>query len=352
MNSSTMTTKKSAVSTEVPSVPLDCWYALALTSQLSTKPLSIPFVLGELVAVRHPNGAVHVYNAKCAHRGCSLSGGWTQNNHLVCPYHGWQYDSDGVCTHIPALREDESIPTRARVNSYRCEERYGYLWVWIPGEIEEPNYEIENIPECEFDRMKHHPSADNTYEFEAHFSRCIENGIDPTHAPFTHGGSMGKVDSKADLSYPRYDIDVTSRTIFAQMPVKVKKVNGLARWFLKGDSEDIYKGYRFVYPNLLLSLVNFGRFAIVSVQVLVPTGENTTTMLNANYRNFLSNTPGVGKWFDDYTIKTGTKIAFEDDNIVVSQTPEQVKYKGSNEILVESDRILIEFRKMMKSHLI
>ena len=34
--------------------------------------------------------------------------------------------------------------------------------------------------------------------------------------------------------------------------------------------------------------------------------------------------PGVGKWFDDYTIKTGTKIAFEDDNIVVSQTPEQV----------------------------
>ena len=96
----------------------------------------------------------------------------------------------------------------------------------------------------------------------------------------------------------------------------------------------------------------FKSFAIVSVQVLVPTGENTTTMLNANYRNFLSNTPGVGKWFDDYTIKTGTKIAFEDDNIVVSQTPEQVKYKGSNEILVESDRILIEFRKMMKSHLI
>ena len=101
----------------------------------------------------------------------------------------------------------------------------------------------------------------------------------------------------------------------------------------------------------LLSLVNFGRFAIVSVQVLVPTGENTTTMLNANYRNFLQYAR-VGKWFDDYTIKTGTKIAFEDDNIVVSQTPEQVKYKGSNEILVESDRILIEFRKMMKSHLI
>jgi len=60
MNSSTMKTKKSLVSTQSPSVPLDCWYALALTSQLSTKPLSIPFVLGELVAVRHPDGSVHV----------------------------------------------------------------------------------------------------------------------------------------------------------------------------------------------------------------------------------------------------------------------------------------------------
>ena len=160
---------------------------------------------------------------------------------------------------------------------------------------------------------------------------------------------MGKVDSKTDLSYHRYDIDVSARAIYAQMAVKVQKVNGLARWFLRGDSEDIYKGYRFIYPNLLLSLVNFGRFAIVSVQVLVPTDVHKTTMLNVNYRDFLSKTPGVAKWFDDYTIKTGTKIAFEDDNIVVSQTPEQVKYKGSQEILVESDRILIEFRKMMKS---
>ena len=118
----------------------------------------------------------------------------------------------------------------------------------------------------------------------------------------------------------------------------------------RGDSNDIYKGYRYIYPNLLLSLVNFGRFAIVSVQVLLPTGDNSTLMLNANYRNFLKRIPGFSKWFDRYTIKTGDKIAFEDDNIVVSQMPRKVNYKGSNEILVESDRILIEFRRMMRKY--
>ena len=64
---------------------------------------------------------------------------------------------------------------------------------------------------------------------------------------------MGKVDSKADLSYPRYDIDVTSRTIFAQMPVKVKKVNGLARWFLKEIAKTFTKRYHFVYQTFAIA---------------------------------------------------------------------------------------------------
>lgn len=330
--------------------PTDCWYAMALSSQICDTPFSIPFVLGELVAIRQFDGSVLVHDAKCAHRGCSLAGGWSHDNHLVCPYHGWQYDSNGVCVYIPALRADESIPSKARIKVFPSKEQYGYLWVWISGKHDSPTYEIPPIPECEFHLMKHHPRADNTYQYEAHFSRCIENGIDPTHAPFTHGGSMGKVSSTADFSYPPYEIDTSDRVIYAQMPVKVKKVNGLARWFLRGDSNDIYKGYRYIYPNLLLSLVNFGRFAIVSVQVLLPTGNNSTLMLNANYRNFLKRIPGLSKWFDRFTIKTGDKIAVEDDNIVVSQMPRKVNYKGSNEILVESDRILIEFRRMMRKY--
>ena len=330
--------------------PTDCWYAMALSSQICDTPFSIPFVLGELVAIRQFDGSVLVHDAKCAHRGCSLAGGWSHDNHLVCPYHGWQYDSNGACVYIPALRADESIPSKARIKVFPSKEQYGYLWVWISGKHDSPTYEIPPIPECEFHLMKHHPRADNTYQYEAHFSRCIENGIDPTHAPFTHGGSMGKVSSSADLSYPPYEVDISDRVIYAQMPVKVKKVNGLARWFLRGDSNDIYKGYRYIYPNLLLSLVNFGRFAIVSVQVLLPTGDNSTLMLNANYRNFLQRIPGLSKWFDRYTVKTGDKIAFEDDNIVVSQMPRKVHYKGANEILVESDRILIEFRRMMRKY--
>lgn len=334
----------------VEQLPRDCWYALALSGAVTQAPHAIPFQDGDLVATRHPDGSVVVRQARCAHRGCSLAGGWMRDGHLTCPYHGWQYDDSGRCVHIPALRAEESIPAKAKVAALPCHEAHGLIWVWIEGDHPEPTYTVEEIPELQLPGMTHQPDADLSYPFQTHFSRSIENGIDPTHAPFTHGGSIGKVDGNANLVFPAYEVSETARTLFARMPIKVKKIRGVAKWFLRGDSEDIYKAYRFIYPNLLLSLVNFGRFTLVSLQAHVPTSDNRTMMLSTNYRNFLRHRPILTPWFNRVTIKTGNKIALEDDRIIKDQQPTRVSYQGSNEILVESDRILVRFRRMMRGH--
>ena len=163
-------------------LPRDCWYAMALSSAIGHQPMSIPFEDGELVASRNSAGTVVVRRARCAHRGCSLSGGWIQDGHLTCPYHGWQYDDQGQCRHIPALRAEESIPAQARVASYPALEANGMVWVWIPGEHKQPTYAVEPIPEIERTEMVHQPDADLSYVFQTHYTRGIENGIDPTHA--------------------------------------------------------------------------------------------------------------------------------------------------------------------------
>lgn len=331
-------------------LPRDCWYAMALASQVGPAPLAIPFQEGELVATRRADGAIVVRSARCAHRGCSLSGGWIRNGRLTCPYHGWQYDDAGKCVHIPALRPEESIPAQARVRTLPCQERYGLVWVWIAGDHAEPSYPLEAIPELERPGMTHQPAADLSYLFQGHFSRTVENGIDPTHAPFTHGKSIGKVDPSVDLTFPHYEVEKRDYALLAQMPIKVKKLRGVARWLLQGDSQDIYKSYRFIYPNLLMSLVNFGRFTLISLQAHVPTGPQETLMLSTNARNFLRNRPLLTSWFNRITISTGQKIALEDDAIIKGQLPTAVSYSGSNEVLIESDRILIEYRRMMRQH--
>lgn len=330
-------------------LPRDCWYAVALASRVGRDPFSIPFEDGELVANRNSKGTTIIRRAKCAHRGCSLSGGWLENDNLACPYHGWQYDKNGKCIHIPALRDDESIPAQARVAVLPSQEAHGLIWAWIGDQHTIPTHDVEPIPELGLPAMMHQPRADLSYEFKTHFSRSIENGIDPTHAPFTHGKSIGKVDSNADLTFPSYKVEQSERSLFARMPIKVKKIRGLARLLLRGDGNDIYKSYRFIYPNLLLSLVNFGRFTLISLQAHVPTGPQNTLMLSTNYRNFLSKQPLLSQWFNNVTIKTGEKIALEDDRVIKDQQPIAVSFRGSNEVLIESDRILIDYRRMMRN---
>ena len=331
-------------------LPRDCWYVVALSSSIQDKPVSIPFEDGELVVTRNTSGTVAVRQGRCAHRGCSLSGGWMQNGQLTCPYHGWRYDDDGRCRHIPALRAEESIPVQARIKAFPAEEANGMVWAWIPGQHKQPTYPIEAIPEIERADMVHQPNADINYVFQTHFTRGIENGIDATHAPFLHGKSIGNVDPNADFSLPPYEIETSEsgRSFRARMPIKVKKLRGPAQLLLKGDSTNAFKEYRFIYPNLLLSLVNFGKFTMVSLQAYVPTGGSSTLMLCANYRNFLRNKPLLTGWFNRVTVKTGGKIALEDDEVIKTQNPPAVTFRGSHEILVGSDLILVAFRKMMR----
>ena len=58
----------------------------------------------------------------CIHRGGSLSSGLVKNDCVVCPYHGWEYQNDGVCVKIPSYQEEIQIPLKARVDSYTVTE--------------------------------------------------------------------------------------------------------------------------------------------------------------------------------------------------------------------------------------
>lgn len=333
-------------SLEAPVWPRDCWYGVGVATSFSERPHVIRFLGDELVGRRDASGSIVLADNRCAHRGCRLSGGWTDKGDLVCPYHGWRYGSDGACRHIPALRPEESIPAGARIHTYRTQEKYGVVWAWIPGVEPEPTYEIEQIPEL--DGMHHHPRADIRYLFKGHFTRTIENGIDPVHAPFLHGKSVGKVGPNADLTYPDFDVVKGERIAKSRFPVKVERISGVVRFFLKGEPDTIYKEFRFIYPNVTVPLNRFGRLEFASVLAHIPYSAKETLVEATNWRNFLRSTPLMTRWFDRETAKTGLQILVEDNSIVEDQSPRVVRYRGSNEVLIKSDGLVLEFRKVMR----
>jgi nitrite reductase/ring-hydroxylating ferredoxin subunit len=59
----------------------------------------------------------HLLSDICVHRGDSLSAGNQVGDSVNCPYHGWLFGADGICTHIPA-RPHLRIPAKARIDAY------------------------------------------------------------------------------------------------------------------------------------------------------------------------------------------------------------------------------------------
>lgn len=110
------------------------WYVACRSEDLGKKPIARKILDTPLVLFRHHGAAVCLLD-RCAHRNVPLSLGWCSGDRLVCSYHGWSYDGEGVCREVPALCGEQTGKGR-RVPRYPTREQQGYVWVWADAESE------------------------------------------------------------------------------------------------------------------------------------------------------------------------------------------------------------------------
>ena len=107
-----------------------CWHPVAYADALTDVPLRVRLLGEDLVLWRDSAGTAHALRDLCIHRGTALSLGRVIGDRIMCPYHGWQYGGDGVCTHIPQLEDPtQGAAGKARVDAFTALERYGHIWV-------------------------------------------------------------------------------------------------------------------------------------------------------------------------------------------------------------------------------
>ncbi|MBD2843986.1 aromatic ring-hydroxylating dioxygenase subunit alpha [Paenibacillus sp. IB182496] len=125
---------------------------------------------------------------RCCHRTSKLSKGWLREGCIVCPYHGWTFDRNGKCTWFPQS-ELEDPPKVYKIQGYRCEERYGYVWV----ALEEP---LTGIPEFRYSSDPSFRKVEEFYEvIHCAAMRLMENSFDVAHVNFVHKNTFGNMDS-------------------------------------------------------------------------------------------------------------------------------------------------------------
>lgn len=132
-------------------VPEDAWYAIGGSSSLGPGDIQPVSLFGvERVAWRDNDGASHVWQNRCIHRGMRLQYGFVDGNRLACRYHGWRFDGDGQCTHIPA-HPDMTPPDDFRVPAAQSIETGGLIWT-TTGAPDGPPPDLSAFPDLTFCR--------------------------------------------------------------------------------------------------------------------------------------------------------------------------------------------------------
>ena len=192
-------------------LPLDVrkqWYALALSCDIpkakprkvgaaADAPMATSLLGDPLVLWRDLSGKAHCVADRCPHRSAPLSLGKVhETGHLECLYHGWQIDGNsGNVVHIPALEEEKSIPSNAKVPFYPVFEQDGVVYVW-PGNPEDALTAAKPVRDAEDSGA---PLAESQsfvmssvcIDLPIDHSLMVENLLDPAHIPFAHEGTIG-----------------------------------------------------------------------------------------------------------------------------------------------------------------
>lgn len=156
----------------------------------------LPFrLLGEDLVLWRSGNQIHVWQDFCPHRGARLSLGWVEGDTLVCPYHGFQYNSEGRCVRIPA-HPDQTPPARACIRTYPTQERYGLIWTCLG----KPTQDLPPFPI--WDDPTYRGFLGGPYHYRSSPLRALENFIDVSHFPFVHGGMLGAPSHPAINDYP------------------------------------------------------------------------------------------------------------------------------------------------------
>ena len=163
------------------------WYPVIPVEHLKDGPQRFELLGRPLALFLDARGAPAALEDRCCHRSAQLSLGKVVAGLIACPYHGWQYERDGQCMLMPQF--PGRVPgENDRVQSFRCQERYGYAWV----ALEEPLCDIPRFPEAE---TKTFTVVHEFYEpWDVAGLRVMENELDMAHPGFVHLGTFGSPD--------------------------------------------------------------------------------------------------------------------------------------------------------------
>jgi len=314
-----------------------CWHPVGFSRDLERGPLAASLLDEPLVLWRDAAGAARTFSDLCVHRGTALSLGTVEGDEIVCPYHGWRYGADGACTRIPQLEDPTRIPRKARAQSFRCEERYGIVWV----ALDEPRWPLPEVPELEADGWR--TVFCGPFEWRCDASRQVENFTDFGHFPFVHPGLLGDPERPV---VPRHEVETDGHVLRYEIVRPEAPNTDDFPVFANEDRELPVRRNRYQLHlpyTIVLRLGWGGNEGMVYFFASQPVRADRCAGYLAIGRNYNFEQP-------DEVLREFEDVIFDQDKRVVeSQRPEQVPFDLAAELHLKFDAVAVAYRRAMRA---
>ncbi len=293
----------------------DTWFVAAFSSEVTSSPLAREFFDTPMVLIRY-QGTVVVYLDRCPHKNVPLSIGAMTQNGLRCAYHGWQFNEEGILTHVPSIK-NERVP-KCKVRTYRCVEKDSYIWLTFN---EAP---VEEAPD--YPLPKKYQSFSLINLLKASPDLILENGVDCTHTAWVHDG-LFRNSQDAKAVHATISSEENGIAIETVEPEKAK--SHAMRFLPSGEVRHID---RFIGPHTIRVDYWMGPFHNVTLLMVTPKNENEThVFMRMDFKSPLSI---LLKPFLKFLVR---KVMAQDKVILEAQDQCIRKFSGRDFTSVEAD---------------
>ena len=306
----------------------DFWYPALLSNRIrgqnlvTVMLLEVPLVIG-----RTSQGKAFAMRDSCPHRGIPLSYGHFDGKNLQCSYHGWEFDAcTGRCVEIPSLTSHDKLKVeRISAGHFPCEERDGYVWVYMNAPGTRLPEKQPAAPELEkfSDRYK---ITRLECELPSHIDHGIIGLMDPAHGPFVHQSWFWR--AKASIHEKSKQFEPIPYG-FRMSPHKPSSNSAPYKLLAKITGEAVTTTIDFVLPNLRTEIDRSGKLWFSSRATVTPV------------RRDLCRIDFVAAWnvpFPVAIFRIFAKIFLRQDQQTMIRQAEGLKYDPRLMLIDDADR--------------
>ncbi|MGP7818788.1 aromatic ring-hydroxylating dioxygenase subunit alpha [Niallia sp. 01092] len=307
------------------------WQPAAYSHELTDKPMQV-YVLGERIVLFRTSKGVQAFKDLCIHRGAELSLGKVVHDCIVCPYHGWEYNTDGKCVKIPQQPPTRVIPPKAKAVVYSCTEKYGLIWVKLSDDASDGEFPFPEY--VEYDDPTFKTVCANPHTMNAAAPRVVENFLDVSHLAFVHEGILGDSNYAEIPDYKAHWRE--DRIVTDEIPVYAD-ADGT------GNYATIHYTFEVLSPTVArLKKVNYESKEIFAMLFAArPEQERKSTVLALVSRNYSFDAS------DQYFVDFQQTIIEQDTAVVESQKPEELPLDLQEELHLTPDKLSIAYRRWL-----